>query len=106
MANFVKWTYDRDAPAVYRINGMAGTDKTTIACTFAEWLERHELLAASFFCTRTSADCRDVTRIIPTIVYQLARNSAPFQSTLCDILSAEPDAGSKNISKQFERLLK
>ncbi|KAL5633866.1 hypothetical protein ACGC1H_005901 [Rhizoctonia solani] len=88
------------------MNGMAGTGKTTIACTFSEWLERHELLAASFFCTRTSADCKDAARIIPTIVYQLARYSASFQSTLCSILSAEPTAASKNISKQFERLLK
>ncbi|KAL5640462.1 hypothetical protein ACGC1H_007644 [Rhizoctonia solani] len=106
LANLVKWACDRDTPAVYWMNGMAGTGKTTIACTFSEWLERHELLAGSFFCTRTSVDCTDVTRIIPSVVYQLARYSASFQSTLCDILSAKPDAGSKNILKQFECLLK
>ncbi|CAE6422401.1 unnamed protein product [Rhizoctonia solani] len=105
LGHLANWAYDRDGPSVYWMNGMAGTGKTTIACTFSEWLEHHELLAASFFCTRTSADCRDVSRIIPTVVYQLARYSASFQSTLCDILGAEPDAGSKNISKQFERLL-
>ncbi|CAE6497704.1 unnamed protein product [Rhizoctonia solani] len=106
LAELERWTYDPDAPTVYWMNGMAGTGKTTIACTFSEWLERHELLAASFFCTRTSADCKDAAKIIPTIVYQLARYSASFQSELCNILSAEPTAGSKNISKQFERLLK
>ncbi|CAE6486732.1 unnamed protein product, partial [Rhizoctonia solani] len=106
LANLVKWACERDTPAVYWMNGMAGTGKTTIACSFAEWLEQHELLAGSFFCTRTSVDCRDVTRIIPSVVYQLARYSASFQSTLCDMLSAKPDAGSKSISKQFECLLK
>ncbi|KAG8708771.1 hypothetical protein FRC11_006201 [Ceratobasidium sp. 423] len=106
LANLVEWVYDREAPAVYWMDGMAGTGKTTIAYTLSEWLERHELLAGSFFCTQTSVNCRDVTKIIPTIVYQLARYSTLFQSTLSDILNAQPDAGSKNISKQFERLLK
>ncbi|CCO35251.1 hypothetical protein BN14_09366 [Rhizoctonia solani AG-1 IB] len=74
--------------------------------SFCEWLEQHNLLAGSFFCTRTSASCKDVARIIPTVVYQLARFSASFQSVLYDILSADPDAGSKNIPNQIESLLK
>ncbi|KAL5639977.1 hypothetical protein ACGC1H_006519 [Rhizoctonia solani] len=88
------------------MNGMAGTGKTTIASTFCERVERRKLLAASFFCTRTSAECRDVTRIVPTIAYQLARYSIPFQSALYNILGQNPDIGSKNILKQFEQLLK
>ncbi|KAF8753840.1 WD40 repeat-like protein [Rhizoctonia solani] len=71
-----------------------------------EWLKQHELLAGSFFCTRTSAACRDVAKIVPTVVYQLARYSATFQSILYDILSADPDAATKNITNQFESLLK
>ncbi|KDN39373.1 hypothetical protein RSAG8_08890, partial [Rhizoctonia solani AG-8 WAC10335] len=100
------WLRDADAPTVYWMNGMAGTGKTTIAYTFSEQLEDRERLAASFFCTRTSADCRTVTRIVPTIAYQLARYSIPFQSVLYEILGKEPDAGSKNATKQFERLLR
>ncbi|CUA72617.1 putative WD repeat-containing protein all2124 [Nostoc sp, PCC 7120] [Rhizoctonia solani] len=88
------------------MNGMAGTGKTTIACTFSEALEQSKRLAASFFCTRTIAECRDVNRIIPTIAYQLARYCTPFQSSLCDVLGEEPDLGSKHIQKQFERLLR
>ncbi|KAG8709661.1 hypothetical protein FRC11_005339 [Ceratobasidium sp. 423] len=106
LSELIDWQRNSKAPTVYWMNGMAGTGKTTIACTFAEWLEKNKLLAASFFCTRTSVDCRDVTRIIPTIAYQLARYSIPFQSALYEILEEEPDAGSKNTPKQFERLLK
>lgn len=94
-----KWLYDQDAPRVYWMNGMAGTGKTTIACTYSEQLEHHELLAASFFYTRSSADCLNPTRIIPTIAYQLARYSIPFQSVLYEILGKEPDAGSKTMEK-------
>ncbi|CAE6340765.1 unnamed protein product [Rhizoctonia solani] len=99
------WVFQTDAHAVYWMSGMAGTGKTTIACTFAKWLEQERLLAASFFCTRTSADCRNVTRIIPTVAYQLARYSIPFQSALCKVLGSDPDIGAKDITTQFKHLL-
>ncbi|CEL59095.1 Vegetative incompatibility protein HET-E-1 OS=Podospora anserina GN=HET-E1 PE=4 SV=1 [Rhizoctonia solani AG-1 IB] len=100
-----EWANDANGPGVYWMNGMAGTGKTTIACTFSGLLKRRGLLAASFFCTRTSADCRDVTRIIPTIACQMARYSASFQQHLCEAIRKEPSARSKTIAKQFELLL-
>ncbi|CUA74670.1 hypothetical protein RSOLAG22IIIB_11392 [Rhizoctonia solani] len=106
LSDLNNWAYDSDAPLIYWMNGMAGTGKTTIACTFSKVLKQGEQLAASFFCTRTTAECKDVARIIPTIAYQLARYSAPFQSLLCKILGDKPDLGLKNIQKQFERLLR
>lgn len=100
------WSLKPDAPDLYLMSGMAGTGKTTIACSFANRLEERKQLAASFFCTRTSPECRDASKIVPTIAYQLARYSTPFQSALCEVLGRDPDIGSKNIVKQFERLLK
>ncbi|CAE6495742.1 unnamed protein product [Rhizoctonia solani] len=100
------WLYDSTSSSIYWMNGMAGTGKSTIASTFCERVERRKLLAANFFCTRSSAECRDVTRIVPTIAYQLARYSISFQSALCKILGQSPDIGSKNVLKQFEQLLK
>ncbi|CAE6405732.1 unnamed protein product, partial [Rhizoctonia solani] len=99
------WLYDSTSSSVYWMNGMAGTGKTTIAWTFCDRVEKRELLAASFFCTRSSAECKDVTRIIPTIAYQIARYSFPFRSELCQILGENPDIRSKNVQKQFEQLL-
>ncbi|KAB5589679.1 hypothetical protein CTheo_6880 [Ceratobasidium theobromae] len=100
------WSSDPNAKDIYLMSGMAGTGKTTIACSLSEKLEDRKQLAASFFCTRTSPECRQVQRIIPTIAYQLARYSIPFQVALCKILGNDPDVGSRNIGKQFERLLK
>ncbi|CAE6533922.1 unnamed protein product [Rhizoctonia solani] len=101
-----KWVDGLLPSPIYWMNGMAGTGKTTIAATFCERIERRKLLAASFFCTRSSAECRNVTRIVPTIAHQLARYSTPFQSALCQVLGQNPDIGSKNTSGQFEQLLK
>ncbi|CAE6438464.1 unnamed protein product [Rhizoctonia solani] len=106
LSDLDSWVDGSDTPSVYWMNGMAGTGKTTIAYTFSERLERHERLGASFFCTRTSADCRDVMRVVPAIAYQLARYSIPFQSALYEILGKEPNPGSKDAEKQFERLLR
>ncbi|KAB5589987.1 Vegetative incompatibility protein HET-E-1 [Ceratobasidium theobromae] len=101
-----EWSHDASAPDLYWMDGMAGTGKTTIACSFSKILEGRKQLAASFFCTRSSPECRQVGRIIPTIAYQLARYSIPFQGALCEILGNEPDIGTKNVVKQVERLLK
>jgi hypothetical protein len=100
------WSDNPDGEKICWMNGMAGTGKTTIACTLSATLEARGQLAASFFCTRTSPECRDPNRIVPTIAYQLARHSTPFQSALCQALEKDPDIGSRNISTQFERLLK
>ncbi|CUA76118.1 Lissencephaly-1 homolog [Drosophila mojavensis] [Rhizoctonia solani] len=106
MSELNDWARGSEGPSIFWMNGMAGTGKTTIACTFSEALEQGKRLAASFFCTRTTAECKDITRIIPTIAYQLARYCTPYQSSLCEVLGEEPDLGSKHVRKQFERLLR
>ncbi|CAE6509194.1 unnamed protein product [Rhizoctonia solani] len=101
------WLYNPKSSSIYWMDGTAGTGKTSITSTFCERADSEErkLLAASFFFTRSSSECRGVTRILPTIAYQLARYSLPFRSELCRILAQSPDIGSKNLQKQFERLL-
>ncbi|KAB5591736.1 hypothetical protein CTheo_4805 [Ceratobasidium theobromae] len=99
------WSRDQSAADMYWMNGMAGTGKTTIACSFSRRLYERNQLAASFFCSRTFPECRTVGRIVPTIAYQLARYSIPYQGALCEILGNDPDIGTTNIPTQFERLL-
>ncbi|KAB5590057.1 Notchless protein [Ceratobasidium theobromae] len=100
------WSSDLAGAKFYWMSGMAGTGKTTIACTKCETLERHKQLGASFFCTRTSPECRSAKRIVPTIAYQLARYSRPFQVALCRALEKDPDISTRKFSIQFESLLK
>ncbi|GAB1526235.1 hypothetical protein RhiTH_009402 [Rhizoctonia solani] len=101
-----QWSVDPRKPNIYWMNGMAGTGKTTIAYTFAESLKSRGLLGASFFCTRTSSECKDVGRIIPTITYQLALYSMSFQSAVVKVLGSNPDIGTRAITEQCERLIK
>ncbi|CUA76357.1 Vegetative incompatibility protein HET-E-1 [Podospora anserina] [Rhizoctonia solani] len=85
------WSEGSESAKVYWMNGMAGTGKTTIAYSLCERLEARKQLAASFFCTRASPECREAKRIIPTIAYQLARRFLPFRYSLCQQLKQDPD---------------
>ncbi|CUA76224.1 Vegetative incompatibility protein HET-E-1 [Podospora anserina] [Rhizoctonia solani] len=102
----MEWSENPDLAKVYWMNGMAGTGKTTIAYTLCEKLEARKQLAASFFCTRASPDCREAKQIIPTIAYQLARRFIPFQYSLCQQLKKDPDISTSQLNDQFELLLK
>ncbi|KAH7327622.1 hypothetical protein B0J17DRAFT_680375 [Rhizoctonia solani] len=102
----VAWTEDPNAPKIYWMNGMAGTGKTTIAFGLCVALNARKQLAASFFCTRTSPECREAKRIVPTIACQFAWFSAPFRSALSNALDENPGIGAKNMSSQFDILLK
>ncbi|KAG9096399.1 hypothetical protein FRC06_008719 [Ceratobasidium sp. 370] len=84
---------------------MAGTGKTTIAHSFCTSLKVAHQLAASFFCSRSLPECRNVARIVPTIAYQLARFSRPFQDVLCRVLGDDPDIGICDAKTQFEKLM-
>ncbi|THU75538.1 hypothetical protein K435DRAFT_910439, partial [Dendrothele bispora CBS 962.96] len=64
-----------------------------------------ELLAASFFCSRQIAECREYHHIIPTIAYQLAHYSCTFGETLERILEQKPDLASKEPATQMKELL-
>ncbi|CAE6538687.1 unnamed protein product, partial [Rhizoctonia solani] len=106
LEDLIKWSEDRRMASIYWMNGMAGTGKTTIAYSVCVAFESSKQLAASFFCTRMSPNCRDARRIVPTIAYQLARRSAPFRSALCKALEEDPDISTGIISVQFDCLLK
>lgn len=74
-----------DSPAsspVYWISGMAGTGKTTIARSLCDELNANGELTASVFCSRLKPPCRDARSIIPSITYQLAELSHPFNLAL------------------------
>ncbi|KAG8697652.1 hypothetical protein FRC09_007728 [Ceratobasidium sp. 395] len=100
------WANTVGGPKIYWLNGMAGTGKTTIIYSICEELDTRCQLGASFFCSRLLPECRDVTKLMPTIAYQLARFSKPFRAALCDTLAEDQDANTYNVATQFEKLVK
>ncbi|CCO38093.1 hypothetical protein BN14_12258 [Rhizoctonia solani AG-1 IB] len=101
----LQWTNTSDAGNTCWMNGMAGTGKTTIAYTVCTELEKSNQLGASFFCSRTISECRQVKHIIPSIAYQLARFSLPFRCALDKALDKDSDAHARAPKQQYERLI-
>ncbi|QRW09229.1 WD repeat-containing protein [Ceratobasidium sp. AG-Ba] len=100
-----EWTCGNTEEKIYWLNGMAGTGKTTIAYSLCERLQKKNKLAASFFCARQLEWCRDVNRIIPSIVYQLSRLFLPFRRAIATVLESDSDVHNQPIVEQFKKLL-
>ncbi|CCO35583.1 hypothetical protein BN14_09701 [Rhizoctonia solani AG-1 IB] len=101
----LEWANTPDAGKTCWMNGMAGTGKTTIAYTVCAELKKACRLGASFFCSRTIQECRQVKHIIPSIAYQLARFSLPFRCALDMALEADCDAHTRALSDQYQKLI-
>ncbi|THU86878.1 WD40 repeat-like protein [Dendrothele bispora CBS 962.96] len=103
------WVQDSEsspnASLGYWMCGMAGTGKSTIAKSLCLILEKQQLLAGSFFCSRQIPECREYHHIIPTIAYQLACYSYTFGETLQKVLEEDQNIALKEPSIQVKKLL-
>ncbi|KAJ1299666.1 hypothetical protein OPQ81_011059 [Rhizoctonia solani] len=106
LEQILEWTRNKHEGGVYWLNGMAGTGKTTIAYSVCKRLDAENKLAASFFCSRLRDECRNVNLIIPSIAYQLAHFSPPFQNVLSSILEEDQHIEHKTLDQQFDALIK
>ncbi|KAI0736060.1 hypothetical protein C8Q76DRAFT_610725, partial [Earliella scabrosa] len=92
-----------DKPAFW-INGVAGSGKSTIAQTTAQWCMDQDILAASFFCAR-DGNRSNVQLIIPTIAYQLSSHSSEFATALAAAVKADTDIHMAYASQQLRKLI-
>jgi hypothetical protein len=85
---------------------MAGTGKTAIASTFAADMEGQGILGASFFINRQDAQRCDLSRIVQTIAYELAKNSHPQLEAMWTVLRSDPTFERLPFEKQVRLLIK
>lgn len=88
------------------MRGAPGSGKTAIAYTCCQELDDKFRLGASFFCSRLVSACKATRNIVPTIAYQLAHFSYPFQSCLGRVLEDNPQVYWDDLDVQFHRLLR
>jgi hypothetical protein len=92
-------------PCIFWIKGSAGTGKTTIAYSVAEDCRKHNVLGASFFCSRDDAECSNSRLIFTTIAYQLGLFNALFRDEVTRALKSNPDIGYSSEAYQLEQLI-
>jgi hypothetical protein len=88
------------------VNGMAGTGKTAIASTFARKMEDQGILGATFFIDRQQAERRDLSRIVQTLAYDLAKHSHEQLHALWTVLRDDPAFERLPYQEQMRLLIK
>jgi hypothetical protein len=88
------------------VNGMAGTGKTAIASTFATSMANQGILGAAFFIDRQDTQRCDLSRIVQTIAYELAKNNHQQLEAMWTVLRDDPTFERLPFEKQIRLLIK
>lgn len=84
--------------------GFAGTGKTALAQTIADFAEESHILGATFSFSRTSRQ-NDPAHLFPSIAYQLATRNSAYRYLLAAQIGADPDLPQKDMSTHFKKLI-
>lgn len=93
-----------DAPFIFWLFGLGGTGKTTISHSVCQDLEAKGNPVASYFFSRSVAERRRLSSIIPTIAYQLALHPE-LRGPILDAFKSHPDAPFLSMHFQIKFLL-
>lgn len=99
------WVDDSEAEAVFWLNGMAGTGKSTISRTLARFYSERGRLGASFFFKRGEGDRGGASKIFPTITAQLIERLPALAIHVKDVIDGDPRIFEKNLQEQFKKLV-
>jgi len=99
------WAHDSSAEAVFWLNGMAGTGKSTIARTVARDLAHNHRLGASFFFKRGETDRASMSKVFSTLAADLANNIPKIAPHVKDAVETCPRILRKSANEQFDKLV-
>ncbi|KAF8802055.1 hypothetical protein BYT27DRAFT_7113565 [Phlegmacium glaucopus] len=85
--------------------GPAGAGKSAIAQSIAELCHDANILAASFFFSRTAVGRNDESRLIPTLAYQLCLSIPAIRKYVEDAIERDPLVLSRSLEAQIRTLM-
>jgi len=85
--------------------GAAGAGKSAIAHTLAEICEKYGYLLATFFFWKTAAERNDVSRVVATIAYQIARAIPASRRLIETAVDADPMIFKQSVDIQLAKLI-
>ncbi|KAJ3570551.1 hypothetical protein NP233_g4337 [Leucocoprinus birnbaumii] len=100
-----KWFHDPERRwKTMWLYGPAGTGKSAVAQTFAEYCEGTESLGSAYFFSRPNHRDKYET-VVPTIVFQLATAIPAYRILLTRAIAADPSILSKTPQVQLRKLI-
>jgi hypothetical protein len=84
---------------------MAGTGKSTIARTLAQYFAQSGNLGASFFFKRGESDRDGLSKFVSTVAAQLVENHPALALHIKDTIDADPHIFDKTTQQQFSKLV-
>ncbi|KAM5350179.1 hypothetical protein ACJ41O_006684 [Fusarium nematophilum] len=100
-----EWADDPRADAIFWLNGMAGTGKSTISRTVAKSFATTGRLGASFFFRRGEADRGSLSKFVTTIAAQLVSRVPVFAAHAKNAIDADTTIFGKTAQEQFKKLI-
>jgi Adenylylsulfate kinase and related kinases len=85
--------------------GIAGSGKSTISTTIAEYLRELGRLGAFLFFNRQVATLKDPSSVVRTLAYQLASFDGRIEEAVCKQIEGNPRISESPLRLQIERLL-
>lgn len=105
LSTIYEWVDDPEAKAIFWLNGMAGTGKSSISRTVCKNLSQHASLAASFFFKKGERNRGNCNQFFSTIAYQLALSEAAFAAALKESMTKDPGLVNKPLREQCKKLV-
>ncbi|KAF7548859.1 hypothetical protein G7Z17_g6795 [Cylindrodendrum hubeiense] len=100
-----EWAEDPHAEAIFWLNGMAGTGKSTISRTVARSFAQSGLLGASFFFKTGEADRGGLSHFFTTLAAQLVKKEPTIAPKIKAAIDIDPQIVGKVVQEQFEKLI-
>ncbi|EMD36790.1 hypothetical protein CERSUDRAFT_95061 [Gelatoporia subvermispora B] len=98
-------TSDDTTKRIYVLHGSAGIGKSSVAYAFSKSIEDGQLGATWFF-NHGIDECKDPQRVIPTLVYQIARHSHEAMRHIVDAVQKHlPEGRNQSLEYQVRELL-
>ncbi|KAJ8122326.1 hypothetical protein ONZ43_g1455 [Nemania bipapillata] len=100
-----EWAQNPTREALFWLNGVAGTGKSTISRTLARSSSDRGQLGASFFFKRDEVDRSGASKFFTTIASQLVQREPALAPHVKEAIDADPAIVSKSLQEQFDKLI-